>query len=256
MSSKPSFKDGDVFNCDKYGEYVIEKYVNCNEIYIRFLKTNFVLKTNSRAVRRGDVRDRMQRLTFGVGFMDVVGDTKGGITEEYKFWIGMLRRCYDVEARQRYPTYSTSEVSQNFTKYSYFKEWCNNQVGFNERDSDGNTFFLDKDILVKGNKLYSEYTCCFVPVEINNAFVKSNKSRGEYPIGVSLQKNINKYKWSVRRGKDLPAVTGFTLTVEDAFLQYKTEKEKYLKYLADKWKDKVDLRVYEVIMNYEVEITD
>ena len=43
---------------------------------------------------------------------------------------------------------------------------------------------LDKDILVKGNKIYSPDTCCFVPKEVNTVFTKRQSKRGDYPIGV------------------------------------------------------------------------
>lgn len=41
-----------------------------------------------------------------------------------------------------------------------------------------------------------------------------------------------------------------------AFLAYKKAKETYIKELANKWKDHIDIRVYNVLMNYQVEITD
>ena len=37
---------------------------------------------------------------------------------------------------------------------------------------------------------------------------------------------------------------------------YKLEKEKYIKEVADKWKDNIDIMVYEALMNYEVSIYD
>jgi len=45
-------------------------------------------------------------------------------------------------------------------------------------------------------------------------------------------------------------------TVEEAFLAYKKAKEAYVKSLANKWKDQIDPRVYNALMNYKVEITD
>jgi hypothetical protein len=53
---------------------------------------------------------------------------------------------------------------------------------------------LDKDILYKGNKIYSPDTCVFVPQEINALFVKNDANRGDLPIGVfyTLTKT-NKY---------------------------------------------------------------
>ena len=42
----------------------------------------------------------------------------------------------------------------------------------------------------------------------------------------------------------------------DAFNAYKQAKEDYIKEMADKWKDKLEPRVYEALYNYKVEITD
>lgn len=71
--------------------------------------------------------------------------------------------------------------SENFKHYTYFQDWCSKQVGFNVEG-----FALDKDTLVKGNKVYSEDTCCFVPQEINSLMTKANARRGTYIIGVNF----------------------------------------------------------------------
>ena len=42
----------------------------------------------------------------------------------------------------------------------------------------------------------------------------------------------------------------------EAFNAYKQAKETFIKELADKWKDKIDPRAYEALMNYEVSIDD
>ena len=41
-----------------------------------------------------------------------------------------------------------------------------------------------------------------------------------------------------------------------AFLVYKDAKEAFIKEVANKWKGKIDPRVYEALLNYQVEITD
>lgn len=45
-------------------------------------------------------------------------------------------------------------------------------------------------------------------------------------------------------------------TAEEAFYAYKEAKESYIKEVANKWKDQIDPKVYNALMNWEVEITD
>ena len=45
-------------------------------------------------------------------------------------------------------------------------------------------------------------------------------------------------------------------TEVEAFYAYKEDKEKYVKYLAEKYREQIDFRVYNALMNYEVKITD
>ena len=60
-------------------------------------------------------------------------------------------------------------------------EWIEN----NYYEVSGEKMCLDKDILCKGNKIYSRETCIFVPSRINTLFIKCNKSRGKDPIGAT-----------------------------------------------------------------------
>ena len=66
-----------------------------------------------------------------------------------------------------------------------------------------------------------------------------------------------KYKFSARISKfnHLTTIGNFN-TIEEAFQAYKTTKEEYIKEVADKWKHVIDLKVYEAMYNYKVEITD
>ena len=59
-------------------------------------------------------------------------------------------------------------------------KWIEN----NYYEIEGETMCLDKDILCKGNKIYSRDTCVFVPQRINSLFTKCDNARGDNPIGV------------------------------------------------------------------------
>lgn len=120
---------------------------------------------------------------------------------------------------------------------------------------------LDKDILYKGNKVYSPKNCVFVPEKINILFIKSNKSRGGYPIGVSYHKQNRKFvaKCSIydfKENKQKLIYLGCYDTPEKAFKAYKQFKEKHIKKVADYYKDKIPNKLYQAMYDYEVEITD
>ena len=169
---------------------------------------------------------------------------------EYLAWKGCIRRCYSPFTQKRQPQYIGCTVSESFRRFQCFAEWCNQQIGFGNKG-----WHLDKDILTKGNKIYSEDTCCFVPHEINILLTSGKIRRGSCPIGVSFNKREGKYKVSCKR-EAKSVHLGYYVCVDSAFSAYKTFKESVIKEAANKWKDKIDPRAYEALMNYQVEITD
>ena len=133
----------------------------------------------------------------------------------------------------------------------YFYEWCHKQIGFSNKD-----WHLDKDLLMKGNKVYSEYSCVFIPHEINTVLVKCEASRGKHLIGVYYHKRDKAFVARVSKNKGNREWLGSFKTEIEAFNTYKVAKESFIKEQAEKWKDKIDPRAYEALMNYEVNIND
>ena len=60
----------------------------------------------------------------------------------------------------------------------------------------------------------------------------------------------------VRKNKGKSEYLGRFNTEIEAFDAYKTAKENYLKEQANKYKPQIDLRAYNALMNYEVNIND
>lgn len=168
-------------------------------------------------------------------------------TQAYRLWVAMVERC-----RARRPgtrTYIGCEISENFLDFQFFAEWCQKQIGY------GNPGWqLDKDILSNGKKRYSETTCCFVPREINNLFVKRDAARGDYPIGVC--KLNGKYTAVCSVGEGYQVYLGCYDTPLAAFAAYKSFKEQLLRQKAADYCDQIDSRVYEALRYYSVSITD
>ena len=112
---------------------------------------------------------------------------------------------------------------------------------------------LDKDILIKNNKIYSPETCVFVPHDINSLFTKANTKRGKYPIGVHFKRN--KYHVQIQKYKQVIHLGTYD-TSEEAFTVYKIAKENYIKEIADKYKDLIPKKLYDAMYEYEVEWED
>lgn len=141
---------------------------------------------------------------------------------------------------------NTFNDNEEWKLFSEFRKWFDNHY------IEG--WSLDKDILVKGNKVYGPKTCCFVPNEINTFFTKRQNDRGKFVIGVVNKRN-NKYISSISINGHIKHLGCFE-TEEEAFDAYKEAKEGQAKKLADKYKTQLDPRVYEALYNYNVAITD
>lgn len=171
-------------------------------------------------------------------------------TKEYAIWNGIRGRCYRDYGNRDF-SYKGCTVSKEFYSFQNFSEWANQQIGFTSG------FQLDKDLLVKGNKIYSPDTCVFLPRELNSILIKNSSRRGNLPIGVTLDKRskIGLYQACVRESRIQKHLGSFK-TPEEAFFAYKVGKEKLLRLAAIKFKDVIDIRAFNALMSYKVEITD
>lgn len=191
-------------------------------------------------------------LAYGVGINDWVGNVSVGGKNvwEYVLWNDMLKRCFSEKYKQKHPTYKDVTCSKEWLSMTKFIEDVSQMKGFGLSGWE-----LDKDILVKGNKLYSKDACCFVPQEINSLLTKSNKARGEWPVGVYFHKASGKFRAQLTtNGKQKHL--GLFDTAEEAFFAYKAAKEAQIKVVAQKWKHLLDEWVFQALMSYEVAIDD
>lgn len=186
-----------------------------------------------------------------------LGNTENLINEKYykkarKMWTSMIQRCYDEKLHEKEGTYKNCIICDEWKTFTNFYNWFKNHYYELENES----VQLDKDILLKGNKIYCPEYCCFVPHTINSLFTKSNKSRGKYPIGVHWVKRDSYFCAQCCDGNKNTIRLGVFYDPISAFYAYKECKEKVIKNIANKYKDVIEPRVYDAMMKYEVEITD
>ncbi len=250
-----SYKDcvGKICKSKSAGDFKILKYNDSYNVEIQFLNTGFKMVAQLGNIRNGNVKDPHSPSVYSIGIVGTKypSTINGVLTKEYTLWCSMLKRCYSDGFKKQRPTYEGCEVSSKFKSYEYFYEWCHKQIGFGV---DG--FEIDKDLLVKGNKVYSETTCVFLPQEINTLLIKSTASRGEHLIGVYWHNASKSFVARVAKNKGKQEHLGYFKTEIEAFNAYKKAKESFIKEQAEKFKSQIDDRAYNALMNYTVNIDD
>ena len=247
-------------NINNFGsKMIIKEYREYSDIDVYFPEYNWTFKHAQYSnFKKGTIKCPYEPRTYGVGYL---GEGKyktrenGKLTDEYDIWFHMIERCYDPKYQERNPTYKGCRVEDYLLNFQHIGEWIEN----NYYEVPGERMHLDKDILCKGNKVYSRETCIFVPSKINTLFVKSDNSRGKDPIGVTELPSGN-YQATCSNGNGKYIYLGVYSTKEEAFQVYKEYKEKVIKETIDSYKGKIPepfySRLREAMYNYEVEIDD
>ena len=235
---------------------VIKDYRGALDIDVYFPEYDWVFKHSIyNNFKKGEVKCPYEPRVYGVGY---IGEGKYSAKENniwYSIWAHMLERCYDSKYQERNPTYRGCQVEEYLLNFQNMGEWLEN----NYYEIPGETMCLDKDILYKGNKIYSRNTCIFVPERINKLFVKSDGSRGNNPIGVSDLPSGN-YRVRCHDGYGKRITLGTFSTKEEAFQVYKQYKERVIKEVIDSYEGIIPEPFYsklrDAMYNYEVEIND
>ena len=227
-------------------------YRNAKDIDVQFIDNTVVINKKYCDFKKGIIKNPNCASVHNIGFIGQGIYSPMEHKDAHESWRGMLRRCYDSQYQLRQPTYIGCEVCEEWHCFQNFAEWYYE----NYYEIDEQRMALDKDIICKGNKIYSPDTCVFVPQDINKIFTKSNAKRGELPIGVSFKKKNDKYQASCSDGSNHKEYLGLYDTIEDAFEAYKQYKEQVIKDMAEEYKDLIPEVLYNAMLNYEVEIND
>lgn len=180
-----------------------------------------------------------------------VNEINGKQRKSYGAWKNMIRRCFDSKLQEEYPTYKGCTISDSFLNFSYFHEWCEDQIGYKEKG-----FHLDKDILVQGNKIYGKDTCAFIPNGLNQFLVNRINFRGGNPVGVSFNKRNGLFRSRVNNGFGKLLHVGYFENKEDAFNAYKEKKMAIALELISHYEGSVDERVLVSLSNLSFSIED
>lgn len=125
--------------------------MNLEEIYGKFPDFEYKIKA----------RKSRNILVESVGINDVpfvvrptIGNKKV-IHPAYTVWQHMLQRCYNAKVKEKQPTYINITCCEEWLSFSNFALWFKDNYIYG--------YHLDKDLLVKENRIYSPDTCIFSP---------------------------------------------------------------------------------------------
>jgi hypothetical protein len=229
----------------------IVEYFHCKNCTIKLKNEELIYNIAYNNFKKGTTNNPYNPTVCGVGYTGVGKYYFKGYKKAYKTWANMLLRGYDEKYKLKNTTYKDCSVDEFWHNFQNFAKWF--EENYNPETMQGWDF--DKDILIKGNKIYSPDTCVFVPKEINRMFAKNKVNRGEYPVGMYYHKKAKKIQVLLTCG-DNSLYLGLFDTIEEAFQAYKTAKEDYIKEVAEKWKNQIAEETYNALINYKVEITD
>ena len=247
---------GQEFETNNSGRCFIFEYKNSEDVLVMFEEYPSIVKCSLYNLKKGKVKNPYRPNFNGKGYMGV-GSYSFSNRKHYQLWTNMLIRAYDANFKRKCPSYRDVEVCEEWLNFQNFAKWCDDQKFFNAKDESGKSYHLDKDILVKGSKVYSPKTCCFVPNALNQLVVTKRNNRGSFPIGVTYNKTLKLFISNVGIGADkLYKHLGYFKTPEKAFLAYKQAKESFIKEMAEVWKVNIDSRTYQALMSWKIEVND
>lgn len=163
----------------------------------------------------------------------------------YIIWRNIIDRCNNAN----YPTYINCAVDEEWTDFNAFYQWYKENF-YQVADE---KMCVDKDILVKGNSVYSPHTCCIIPETINMILTNRKRFRGDLPVGVTHKDGKYMAKCKIDN-KD--RYIGYYDSADEAFLAYKKVKEEYIREVANRYKDVIPQKVYNALLAYQVDAND
>lgn len=170
---------------------------------------------------------------------------KVSMKKKNQLWTNMYQRCYSDKYHDRSPQYKGCSIYDKWLndRKKFYKWVDKNFYKYGDEQID-----LDKDILVRGNKVYSPDTCIFAPHSINTHFEnltaepKYNDKTGKWGIGIYIGgKTVN---------------LGYFDTAEEAKLEYIKHKEASILAKAELYKDGIPDKLYQAMINWKIELSD
>ena len=256
MKNKKGWYDGRIYHTNKWGDILILDWANSNNVLVQFLNTGHIRKTTRGHIISGSLRDveayNLTPSVYGIGYVGNGPYSATNSKAANQRWRDMLRRCYEPNYQSRHPGYIGCSVEASWHNFQNFAQWYYSVA------IDGQNYQLDKDLKIKGNRVYSPETCLLIPQRINVLLVQNKDYRGKYPIGVRACKTAvtTPFEARLKMGNGIYHTIGYYASSEKAFYAYKEAKERLVKQVAEKYKHLITNEAYQALLRFTVNIDD
>lgn len=217
-------------------------------------------------INEGSIQDNLCKATYGIGFYS----DESNITEEEikskcnAIWRRMFSLCYSIS-----DSYTKDKNGREYTlckewyDYNNFKKWYDE----NYYELENESVYFSPMCIKKNNTHFCSQLCVFVPQSILGLLYGYIKEEYENKCVCGVQrvkrKGENKYSYKsvmkivaeLNKGSDNYYIGTYD-TAEEAFINYKIVKELYIKGVAYHYKDRIPEKLYNAMLNWEIEKDD
>lgn len=248
MAGKIKDRTGEVHILNDGSPVEIIEYINCYKCKIKF-ENGEIIDAMAHNVVKGNVANPFRRRVFGVGYFGVgrhnsVGETTGKTNKMYNTWYGMFERCYCPKYHLKQPTYIGCSVDEKWHCFQDFGDWF--EQNYNPEYMQD--WHLDKDILVKGNRIYSPDNCRLIPRMLNAVVNYKQTNKRGMPTGV--YKEGKKYS-AIMDLEGHAKRIGLYSSVSEASEAFNNFKLEWIKTTTEKWKELICPDIYNTLKNYK-----
>lgn len=223
----------------------IIRYRVAGDMAIEFQdKHKFIVNTTYSNFIKGQIKNPYDKSIYGVGYLGIgkyeAHDENGINTKPYDTWTNMIERCYSEKTRHKHMAYIDCTVCEEWLNYQTFAKWYEE----NYYEITTERMHIDKDILMKDNKVYSPSTCMFVPQRINMIFMKKNREvDADLPTGI--RRCVGGYQ-TTYNGEYI----GIFKELNKALEVYNVEKQLHINEVAEEYKDIISPKLYYALLNW------
>jgi hypothetical protein len=177
---------------------------------------------------------------IGEGKYSYQSDNK--VNKVYDIWKDMLRRCYSDRLQWKYPAYyGIATVCDEWLNLQNICQWYDDNI---YEAGDGGRMHIDKDILYKGNTLYSPDKCIIVPQRINMIFMKKGRTTDiDLPIGISRAVSGYSVYYNTKN-------LGIHKNLDEAMEIYLVEKRLHIREVVKEYGNKLPDNVINALLSW------